>query len=111
MDDVSGPYSNQIRASIPQKFIQLLPALTTQAAHKATQEAFDKLKQQMIRAGVRSDCVRHGHRICTRNAHMHRTRYHLGRTKRTKLIHRFPGTVKVHVDQLVTQPLIKSSHQ
>jgi len=52
MDDTNGPYSQSIRASIPKPYIKLLPALTAQAAQKATKSAFFQLKDEMVKAGA-----------------------------------------------------------
>ena len=49
--DSNSPYDKQIRSEIPSQYQSLLPALASQIAHESTEEAFEKLKSQMVQAG------------------------------------------------------------
>mmetsp|Transcript_21456 Transcript_21456/g.50899 ORF Transcript_21456/g.50899 Transcript_21456/m.50899 type:complete len:197 (+) Transcript_21456:80-670(+) len=55
----SGDWAQQVYAKVPAKYHKLLPALATQAAHAATVDSFNKLKQQMLMAEKNPSYMKH----------------------------------------------------
>ena len=51
IQDKNSPYAAQIRHEIPPQFRNLIPALSSETAHAATEASFEELKSQMVRAG------------------------------------------------------------